>query len=207
MTHNPFVILANGNFPKHRIPVDILKNAKKIICCDGSINELNNMNIVPDYIIGDMDSINLKNKNKYIDKIIKITDQTENDLRKAIRWAEKKVATSIKILGATGKRDDHSIANIFTLLEFPNLSNIMIYTDYGYFSTLIKSKNITSFKGQQVSLFAKDENIKISTKNLKYNLNNNTLNTLYSGSLNESSGNNFTIKISHGKIILFQTFK
>ena len=32
MTHNPFVILANGNFPKHSIPVDILKNAKSL--CD-----------------------------------------------------------------------------------------------------------------------------------------------------------------------------
>ena len=73
----PVIILAKGDFPKHSIPIRELHNANTIICCDGAINKLVKKGKEPDYIIGDMDSINNELKKKFIDRIIKITNQKD----------------------------------------------------------------------------------------------------------------------------------
>jgi len=204
---NSAVILANGDFPKHPTPLLILKEATTIICCDGAVNNLVDHGLKPTHIIGDMDSISPELKNKYEDMLIHIADQNENDLRKTLKWAEKNGPKKVSILGATGKRDDHSLANIFTLLEFPSNLEMDTITDYGKFSVVKDEQKFDSFTGEQVSLFSADQTIEITTTYLKYNLNNKKLTTLYLGSLNESINDVFTISISHGKILVYQVFK
>ena len=201
------VILAKGDYPTHPIPLRILKDSKTIICCDGAVNNLETIGKVPDFIIGDMDSISVDLKDKYADIIISMPDQAENDLRKAISWAEENNATKAAILGACGKRDDHSLANIFTFLQHPSKLDLTIYTNYGIFSVVKGEQKFDSFKGQQVSLFSADQNIEIASTYLKYNLNNKRLSNLYHGSLNESLNEVFTISISHGKILVYQVFE
>ena len=204
---NSVVILANGDFPKHPTPLRILKEATTIICCDGAVNNLVDHGLKPTHIIGDMDSISPELKNKYEDMLIHIADQNENDLRKALKWVEKNGAKKASILGATGKRDDHSLANIFTLLDFPSQLKMTIFTDHGKFSVVKGDQKFASFTGEQVSLFSVDQTIEITTTYLKYNLNSKKLTTLYFGSLNESINDKFTISISHGKILVYQVFK
>ena len=204
---NSVVILANGDFPKHPTPLRILKEATSIICCDGAVNNLVDHGLKPTHIIGDMDSISPELKNNYEDMLIHIADQNENDLRKAINWAEENKVTKAAIIGASGKRDDHSLANIFTLLQHPSKLDLTIYTDYGIFSVVKGEQKFDSFKGQQVSLFSADQNIEITSTYLKYIFNNKKLSNLYCGSLNESLDEGFTISISHGKILVYQVFK
>ena len=203
---NTTVILANGDFPKHKTPLKILKDASTIICCDGAINKLDALDIIPTLIIGDMDSISKKLKAKYKSQLLKIKTQNENDLRKAINWLEQNNYQSAIILGATGNREDHSLGNIFTLLEYPSTINLKIVSDYGEFSVINKRTTLKSFCGQQISLFSKNSKIKISSINLKYNLKNSSLNSLYSGTLNESISDFITINISHGSILIYQLF-
>ena len=203
---NPLIIVANGEFPKHSIPLGKLKEAKTIIACDGASDSLLNRDYSFDLVIGDLDSISKKTLNLFKNRIIHIKDQSSNDLRKAIDYAKSKGIKSISILGATGKREDHSIGNIFSLLKYDNL-DLKIYTDTGIFSIVNNDKKIDSFKGQQVSIFADDKTIQISSTNLKYNFNKDTSSSLFSCTLNESIGENFTLKLSHGKILLFQKFK
>ncbi len=204
---NSVVILANGDFPKHPIPLRILKEATSIICCDGAVNYLNEYGLTPSQIIGDLDSISKELKIKYEDRLNHIEEQNENDLRKALKWAENNGAKKASILGATGKRDDHSLANIFTLLEFPSQLKMTIFTDNGKFSVIKGDQKFASFTGEQVSLFSVDQSIEITTTCLKYNLINKRLTTLYIGSLNESTNDLFTISISHGEILVYQVFK
>tara|TARA_A100001011_G_C13899711_1_gene670556 strand:+ start:58 stop:675 length:618 start_codon:yes stop_codon:yes gene_type:complete len=204
---NNTVILANGSFPKHNLAIKILNEAETIICCDGSINNLDRLNIVPTQIIGDMDSISNELKVKYRSKLIEILDQDQNDLRKSINWLEQNNYKSAIILGATGSREDHSLGNIFTLLEYPAKIDLKIISNYGQFTVINKKTKLRSFSGQQISLFSIDKEIKISSNNLKYNLKNSNLKTLYSGTLNESKSDFITINISHGSILIYQLFK
>ena len=36
------ILLANGEFPKHNNPINLLNNSDCIICCDGAVNSLIN---------------------------------------------------------------------------------------------------------------------------------------------------------------------
>ena len=51
------VILANGAFPTHEIPLRELKESKFIVCCDGAINNLVEAQLEPYAIVGDLDSL------------------------------------------------------------------------------------------------------------------------------------------------------
>ena len=206
MIHGPVVILANGDFPSHPISLGKLQDANTIICCDGAVNHLVKNGMEPHYILGDMDSIDDNLKNKYRDRIIELPGQDENDLRKAIVWAESSDAKKATILGATGKRDDHALANIFTLLQYPSTLEITMCSNYGIFSVLENEKTFESFTGQQISLFAIDPTIEVTSNNLKYNMNNKVLTNLYCGSLNESFKDSFTLTLSHGRILVYQIF-
>ena len=59
------VILANGDYPTHPIPLQILAYAPYIICCDGGANAYIDRGNVPDVIIGDGDSLSEENRRKY----------------------------------------------------------------------------------------------------------------------------------------------
>ena len=100
---NSAVILANGDFPKHPTPLRILKGATSIICCDGAVNNIEEYGLIPTHIIGDMDSISPELKNKYEDMLIHIADQNENDLRKALKWAEGNGAKKSNYSGSYGE--------------------------------------------------------------------------------------------------------
>ena len=201
------VILAKGDFPKHHIPLRLLNEADTIICCDGATNNLIKYGLEPNHIIGDMDSITHQLKIKYEEQLIYIPDQNENDLRKSVSWAEKNGAKEAIILGSTGKRDDHSLANIFTLLEFPSKMAISTFTDFGKFSIVKNEQKFNSFRGEQVSIFSNDKTIAITSTYLKYSLNSKKLKSLYSGSLNESINEYFSVDISHGQIVVYQVYK
>ena len=69
-----------------------------------------------------------------------------------------------------------------------------------------KEKKFNSFFNQDVSIFSIDKSIKISSKNLKYNFNKNTLSTLFYGTLNKSLSDFFTLSISHGNLLIYQSY-
>jgi len=202
---NPLVIVANGEFPTHPIPLQILNKATSILACDGAANTLVKKGYIPDIIIGDLDSLSDENKTKYNNRIILEENQSDNDLRKAINYSIKNNINTISVLGASGKREDHMIGNIFSLLDYKDI-NIKIYTDTGIFSCIHKDQNIESFKGQQVSIFTLDTTIKITSNNLKYNFNNNAISNIYIATLNESISDFFKLKISHGSLLIFQSY-
>ena len=202
----PVVIVANGNFPTHHKPINILKKAKTIIACDGAADTLIDHNINPNIIIGDLDSLSKEVKDNFQGQIINTIDQSEYDLRKAINYIHSEGIQSVVILGATGKREDHTLGNIFSIIKYSKLIDIKILTDTGYFTCIRKATKIQSKIGQNISLFSPDNSIKILSNGLKYNFKNTTISTLFYGTLNESISKYVDIKISHGQIIIFQTY-
>jgi len=204
---NKAVILANGEFPKGKEALKILNDDNFLICCDGAINNLLKTDIRPNLIIGDLDSINDKLKVKFADILIKIADQNTNDLTKAINWCVSNNIDDVIIVGATGKREDHTIANISLLVKYIDLLNVKIVTDYGVFTPITKTTKFKSERGQQVSIFSIDNRLQISSENLKYPLQNLQLQTWWMGTLNECIDDNFTISFSdNGSVIVYQTF-
>lgn len=188
-------IIANGAFPKKKFLINELKNAPFVIVCDGAIKHIDRLNIRVDVIIGDLDSINKKLKEKYFKKIVYVPDQMSNDLSKAFYYGLNLGFDKFIILGATGKREDHTLGNISLLLLYAkSCKNIIMKSDYGEFEVVKTPCKISSVKGQQISIFCFDPHIKISSKNLKYPLKELSLPLLASATLNEALEDNFYIK-------------
>ena len=95
------VILANGDFPVHALPLSLLEDAVHIVACDGAITHLAAQEYQADIIaIGDGDSI----PETLRDRLIRVEEQEDNDLTKATRYCLKQGWRRIAYLGATGKR-------------------------------------------------------------------------------------------------------
>lgn len=131
-TGRDYLIVAHGPaFPKNMI-LEIAEN-KHIVALDGAADYLSTLGILPNYILGDFDSIRnteywgikktfleLKEDSQpYLGNhgihIIPAKNQDLTDLQKAIRFCDSKNAQSVHLVCATGGRYDHSLHNIRNL--------------------------------------------------------------------------------------------
>ena len=194
------VILANGDYPSASLPVRILEEAPYVVCCDGGANEYIAKGHLPDVIIGDGDSLSEENRMKYASLIRHNPDQETNDQTKAVQFLLAQGKKRIAIVGATGKREDHTIGNISLLMEYMRMGmDVKSYTDYGVF---IPCKGTCTFdcrKGQQVSIFNFTAR-GLQSKGLAYPIYDFT--TWWQGTLNRCTGTSFTIE-AEGEYLLF----
>jgi len=201
------VILADGSFPLHQIPLSYLKKSEHIICCDGSARSLIEAGIEPEAIVGDLDSIDAELAGKYSDRLFRNDDQETNDLTKAVNWCIYNRYRDIVILGATGKREDHTIGNISLLAEYAKEVSVILVTDTGAFTPLLQTSTLKTFPGQQISLFSVDPGTEITTTGLKYELSRLRLGNWWHGTLNEALGESFEIRFEGGAVIVYQKFR
>lgn len=202
MKNNMFdaVIVAGGEFPTAPLPLEVLQSAPFVVCCDGAADSYIATGGVPDAIVGDGDSISAANREKYAHLLHVISEQETNDQTKAVRFLMERGKRRIAIVGATGKREDHTIGNISLLIEYARAGgDVCSFTDHGMFIPCNGTTTHKSRKGQQVSIFS------ITAKNLSaegllypiYDFNN-----WWQGTLNECTGNEFTIN-AKGEYLLF----
>lgn len=199
------VILANGKFPTHPIALSILDNCKNLVSCDGATNKLVSTNRVPHTIVGDCDSLSLENKERFTDIIHRIADQETNDLTKAVHFCIGNGYKNITILGATGEREDHTIANISLLCEYLPIAEVKMVTDYGVFVAINKTSLFESYKGQQISLFCLDKT-PMSARNLVYKIENKSFDRWWQATLNEAEGDEFIVE-TNGMLIVYRLFE
>lgn len=197
------VILANGEYPTHVLPLKILEEAKFVVCCDGAANEYILRGHTPDIIIGDGDSLSPENKTRFSDIIHHIADQETNDQTKAVHFLQEKGYQRIAIVGATGKREDHTLGNISLLLDYMKSGmEVRTVTDYGVFIPASGTQTFVSHTGQQISIInfgAKG----LQGEGLVYPLSDFT--NWWQGTLNEATSDEFTIHCM-GEYLVFLAF-
>jgi thiamine pyrophosphokinase len=202
------LILTNGEKPTHDIPLEILNNAERIICCDGAISFLEQKNIIPHIIIGDCDSISCEQKEKYKSIIHKDGNDDYNDLQKAIKYCIANKYNDVIILGSSGLRDDHFLANIGILMHYADKLSLSMVTNYGVFTPIQQTTTFQSFPRQQISVFSFTPAAEITFHGLKYPVLKQKFKELWEGSLNEAINQKFTVEIEgSGAILVFQNFE
>lgn len=197
------VILANGDYPSASLPLQLLKEATYVVCCDGGANEYIAQGHLPDVIIGDGDSLSEENRLKYASLLHHNPDQETNDQTKAVQFLLAEGKKRIAIVGATGKREDHTIGNISLLMEYMHMgADVRSYTDYGMFIPCKDTCTFACREKQQVSIFnftAKG----LKSKGLAYPIYDFT--TWWQGTLNSCTGSTFTIE-ADGEYLVFLNY-
>jgi len=200
------IILANGKFPEHEIPLRHLGEADLIVCCDGAVEKLLKHGLEPGAIVGDLDSLSAGLMEKYSSIISGDPDQETNDLTKAVRWCIEHEIDEVVILGATGLREDHTLGNISLLADYSLMLKVSMLTDTGAFIVIDSGTAISSKPGQQVSVFSLDPTISITSSGLRYPLNGLRLQGWWRGTLNEASGDHFSLEFEDGQVFVFMKY-
>ncbi|MBP1997144.1 thiamine diphosphokinase [Peptostreptococcus canis] len=111
-------IILNGDIDDYKSLKFYMKNNNynDIIAVDGGANHLYEIGIIPDYIIGDLDSIDDKTKKYYEEKNVIFSKfpskKDETDAELAILKAINNGNLNIDIFAGLGGRIDHELANI-----------------------------------------------------------------------------------------------
>lgn len=192
-------IIANGsilNYPKTK---ERLTNFDRIIAADGGLLHCKSMAVMPDLVIGDMDSISEEELLIYsnCEKVTFPKDKDKTDLELAVEKALKDGTNSITLFGALGRRIDHSISNLQLLCRHPEI--ITIESQYETIHAIANTQIIRTSKNQTVSLFSISANgCTITTKGLKWDVENTQLNERFMSISNVCPEGKFEIIVHDG---------
>ncbi|MCL2577038.1 MAG: thiamine diphosphokinase [Defluviitaleaceae bacterium] len=172
-------IIANGEINDYTATKNALQNAEYIIACDGGLRHAEKMHILPDVIIGDMDSAPSEYlfvcKQRDIPVCTYPAEKDETDLALAMEHALSKAASSVIIFGALGGRVDHTIAN-FHVLVMANDIPAEIWDEKTSVQLVRKKICIAKENYQTVTLLPLSTEVTgIKTRGLVYPLNGETL--------------------------------
>lgn len=184
-----------------------------VIAADGGLRWLRELQIIPDYVIGDFDSLGespAETSEATSERVVTLPcEKDTTDLYEAAETGIKKGCKSFFIYGGTGGRLDHTLANIQLLASLAEKGCEGVIFGEGYGITAVKDGKISlrGKKGEYVSVFSlTDTSEGVDLKGLKYELSDYTLrNTFPLGVSNEFTEKTATISVRKGTLAVYYT--
>lgn len=212
------VIVGNGQFPKKEYPLYLLESADYVVCCDGALDtylrHFRGRNLRrPDAVVGDMDSLSKKTAERFRDIAVKIDEQETNDQSKAFHYILEHFpdVDTVHILGATGKREDHTIGNLSLLMEYARemrrqdcgrTVSVDIVSDWSTAFAITDSCTLDVGEGRSVSIICPDNSLNIKSEGLVWPTDNVVFDNLWQATLNRASADRISLTFSHPSIAL-----
>lgn len=205
------VIVCNGEFPRKEYPLYLLRSAGSVICCDGALSALEKRGIVPDVVIGDMDSVCPRALGRFPGKIVKVSEQDDNDLAKAFSYlmSASPLPDEVHILAATGLREDHTLGNYGQLMEFEKKYRLQkkgiavdMVSDRTSAFVISDSCELFVGEGRSVSIFTPDPSLRIKSSGLEYPTDDVVFDNWWKASLNHAVSDSITLTLSHSAPVL-----
>ncbi|AWG24527.1 thiamine diphosphokinase [Flavobacterium kingsejongi] len=207
----PALIIANGAACSKELLGQLLEWSPIVIVLDSAIERVLELGIKVDVLLGDFDNgfdPHLYAAQQYPMKIVHTPDQDKTDLEKAFDYLITNAIPAVNVVWATGKRADHTITNLTNIVRFRNLLKIVILDDHSKIFQLPPTFRKWYPKGSPISLIPVGVASGITTANLKYPLDNETLTIGYrTGSSNEALEDGIvTITHTSGDLLLMECF-
>lgn len=152
-------IMTNGEYAalfRYRAAVD---SSNIIICADGGANYAYQMEVIPTYIIGDLDSIRPKVLEYYSQLEVPLMKYPQRkdftDTQLALSLAEQLGADDITFLGSLGGRLDHTLSNLYTCMDLVQKGHKIVHYHPDYQVYLInKELKLTGVPGDVISVMS-----------------------------------------------------
>lgn len=162
-------LIITGGYINLEKAKEYIKDFSIVIAADSGYSAAKKLNIKPDIVLGDFDS--LEETNIVCDNILTVpAEKDDTDTMLACNTAIEHGATNLLILGGTGGRADHFLANVF-FLETLSVQGIKATLTDGENTVRIIKDETVSIKnnGGYFSVFAVDE-CTVSLSGCKYPL-------------------------------------
>lgn len=207
------ILFVNGELPAPEKLRARLSSEDILIAVDGGLRHIVALGLTPDMILGDLDSANLEDVQKFEAQGVPIRrypiEKNETDLELGIVAALKHQPQILWIVAAIGGRLDQTLGNIFLLTQ-PNLAQLDVRLMDGEQEVfLIRDQaSLTGLPGQTVSLLPLMGTVSgVKTEQLSFPLNHETLYPDQTrGISNRMTGTTAAVSIDSGSLLCIHTF-
>jgi thiamine pyrophosphokinase len=171
------LLVLAGQPPSDELITWRMEEADYSIAVDGGYLSFRQAGLVPDTLIGDMDSLSDEEHpgSEFPElKVMHLHEQDSTDFEKALNWIQ--VNTNIKkliILGGLGKRTDHLTTNLLVASVADQSLEITFDDDQEWMRRVTPScpLSLHGRKGAHLSILPLCESSGVTTKGLKWELN------------------------------------
>ncbi len=174
----PALIIANGAECSMELLGQLLEWSPIVIVLDSAMNRILDLNIKVDVLLGDFDrgfDPEYYKEKQYPLEIVHTPNQDKTDLEKAFEYLIERNIPAVNVVWATGKRADHTITNITSIVQYRNQLKIVVLDDYSKIFLLPKRFEKWYTANTLLSLIPIGNVSGIHSENLFYPLNNDTL--------------------------------
>lgn len=193
-------MIANGEAPSHALFFSVYDEKKTVVAVDGGLRACQHLGISPHLIVGDFDSAPPELRALFPHAFQKHTpDQSKSDLEKTLEFLFSFPLQSVMVLGALGKRFDHTLANTCLLCRYPE--KVVFATENERCFALLPTCKLSCWIGQTLSLIPIGEVKGIATRGLKWELQQETLNIHFVGLSNICLSTEISIHFQSGDLI------
>lgn len=205
----PALIIANGESCDLEILHQLLEWNPFVLVLDGAWDRVRHLGIKVDAVLGDGDSLqnwNAEDLSTGEMLFISAPDQNKNDLEKGLEYLIERGEKAVHIVWATGKRADHFYHNISILPKYQHQITASIIDNHSRIYCLPKEFKKWYKASTILSLIPIHKCEGIKTKNLAYNLEDETLEfPIRSGSSNQVTNDGFVeITYQNGNLVLME---
>jgi thiamine pyrophosphokinase len=205
----PALIIANGASCSEELMGQLLEWSPIVIALDSAIDRVLDLNIKVDVLLGDFDrgfDPEYYREKQFPLEIIHTPNQDKTDLEKAFDYLIERKIPAVNVIWATGKRADHTITNITSIVQYRENLKIVLLDDHSKIFLLPKRFEKWYTANTPISLIPIGNVVGIHSENLHYPLKNDTLTIGYkTGSSNHVAKDGIVI-IEHrdGDLLLME---
>ncbi|MDB5032798.1 MAG: thiamine diphosphokinase [Chlorobi bacterium] len=151
---NSALLALNGDLPGAPFLSSLAALHSTIVAADGAALGLRSRNILPDVIIGDLDSLGdaADDFARAGSVVIRMESQEENDLEKGLRWLIGGGFGSVTIVGAAGGMIDHTLNNFSVLAKYAREIKIALRDPLWHMHIVAGSMAMATSPGDRISL-------------------------------------------------------
>ena len=207
----PALIIANGAACDPELLGQLLEWSPLVIVLDSAIERVIELGIKVDVLLGDFDrgfDPEIYKTSQFPIEIVHTPDQDKTDLEKAFDYLIERKIPAVNVVWATGKRADHTITNLTQIVRYRNSLKIVILDDHSKIFLLPTKFEKWYTAKTPISLIPIGVVNGISSANLKYELNNDTLTMGYRTGSSNSVEKDGIVTITHreGDLLLMECF-
>lgn len=204
-TNQPYqaVICLNGTLPTANTLS--LVGSSPFIAADGALGKLIELDIYPEYVVGDFDSVEKSHFDaiKDISEVVHESDQDSTDFEKCLKFAAGQLYTRLLIVGIHGGDLEHTLNNWSILMRYGKTMDLTLLDRERIAVPLYSSTSLHIAEHETVSLIPQPLAM-ISTSGLFWELTNEELSLLNKGGArNVSTKNIVQLDIHTGSLLCF----
>lgn len=201
----PALLVLDGELPEPQVVATVRNHSTVIVAADGAARRLLALGVIPDVVIGDLDSLGAERSDLEGAgaEIICEGSQERNDFEKSLQWLLASGVRSIDILGIGGGQTDHVLNNFSIAARFASLAQLCAIERNCRIHFVVDSFHATVAQHSRISLIPLPD-VRLTTSGLQWELHDEPLRLgVREGASNAARRPELSIVVHSGAVAVF----